>query len=360
MAIIISKRGQNATRVERTRFEREDYLQEYILQNPESIPLYDIEEDIRLLILAREFATDSGPIDVLGVDKEGEIYLVETKLYKNPDKRQVVAQVLDYGASLWSSSQDSTELVRLLDRKVTETRGIALSQCLKEFFGIDDEEVAVLLDNLRRNLSEGNFKFVVLMDRLYQQLKDLVVFLNQNSKFTLYAVELEFYRYEDYEVLIPKLFGAEVKKGLAVQTTSAKRRRWDEAGFFQDARSKLDESHLTAVRKLYDFSKGVADRIDWGTGTTVASFNVKFDKVSVRSLYTVKSNGELKLNFAWLDDNETATRYRDDFKARLDQIKELTIPGNYRELWLAIPGNEWCPVLDKFIGAVRGLIGSNV
>lgn len=41
-------------------------------------------------------------IDAVALDQNGDIYLIETKLYKNPDKRQVIAQVLDYGASLWT------------------------------------------------------------------------------------------------------------------------------------------------------------------------------------------------------------------------------------------------------------------
>jgi len=101
MAIIISKGGKNAKKIEKSSFEKEDYLQKYIYDNPESIPLYDIKDDIRLLILVREFSTESGPIDAIGIDADGNIYLIETKLYKNPDKRTVVAQVLDYGASLW-------------------------------------------------------------------------------------------------------------------------------------------------------------------------------------------------------------------------------------------------------------------
>ena len=53
MAIIISKNGKNAKKVDKSTFEKEEYLQKYIHDNPESIPLYDIKEDIRLLILAR-------------------------------------------------------------------------------------------------------------------------------------------------------------------------------------------------------------------------------------------------------------------------------------------------------------------
>src|SRR4030042_3111538 len=118
MAIIISKNGKDAVKVDKSDFQLEDKLQQYIYDNPESIPLYDIKEDIRLLILAREFSTKSGPIDALGVDKDGEIYLIETKLYKNPDKRTVVAQVLDYGASLWSSHKDFDDFMEKLIEKV--------------------------------------------------------------------------------------------------------------------------------------------------------------------------------------------------------------------------------------------------
>src|SRR3989338_6877041 len=118
MAIIISEGGKNAKRVDKSSFEREDYLQGYIYENPDSIPLYEIKENIRLLILAREFPTDSGPIDAIGVDRDGEIYLIETKLYKNADKRLVVAQVLDYGASLWRSGLDFNEFVRVLEINV--------------------------------------------------------------------------------------------------------------------------------------------------------------------------------------------------------------------------------------------------
>lgn len=220
MAIIISKNGKNAVKIDKSNFELEDNLQQYIYDNPESIPLYDIKEDIRLLILAREFSTKSGPIDALGVDKEGEIYLIETKLYKNPDKRTVIAQVLDYGASLWSNYRDFGNFAEQIGVHTNKDFNQTLNQRLAEFFEISGDEVDVLLENTRRNLSDGNFKFVVLMDYLHDQLKDLIIFLNNNSEFTIYAVELEYYKHQDFEILIPKLYGSEVKKDVGKSTSS--------------------------------------------------------------------------------------------------------------------------------------------
>lgn len=220
MAIIISKNGKGAVKVDKSSFELEDNLQQYIYNNPESIPLYDIKEDIKLLILAREFSTKSGPIDALGVDKDGEIYLIETKLYKNPDKRTVVAQVLDYGASLWSDHREFGSFFEQIGIHTSKDFNKTVSQRLSEFFEISEDESNTLLENTRRNLSDGNFKFVVLMDHLHEQLKDLIVFLNNNSEFTIYAVELEYYKHNEYEILIPKLYGSEVKKDLGKSTSS--------------------------------------------------------------------------------------------------------------------------------------------
>jgi RecB family endonuclease NucS len=106
MSIIISQKGINAKVVTRSDFENEDYLQNYIHKNPESIPLYDIAEDRKLFIVKREFPTNSGQIDALAIDQAGGLYIIETKLYKNPDKRLVVAQALDYGAALWKHLND--------------------------------------------------------------------------------------------------------------------------------------------------------------------------------------------------------------------------------------------------------------
>lgn len=123
MAIIISKNGKNAKKIDQTQFGDENALQQYVCDNPESIPLYDIKEGLRLLVVAREFPTECGPIDALGIDRDGDIYCIETKPYKNPDKRLVVAQVLDYGASLWHSYNDFSDFVSVLESHAHRRRG---------------------------------------------------------------------------------------------------------------------------------------------------------------------------------------------------------------------------------------------
>jgi hypothetical protein len=218
MAIIITKKGSKATKIDPSQFPQEDSLQEYIFNNPESVPIYDIRDDIKLLIIAREFATASGPIDAVGIDNVGDIYLIETKLYKNPDKRQVVAQVLDYGAALWHNTRDANNFLQQLNDYLTKQELPELPTRVQEFFCLTDEERDQLLQQVQRNFQDGSFKFVVLMDTLHEQLKNLILYLNQNSEFDVYAVELKYYKHESFEIVIPKLFGSEVKKDLTQKT----------------------------------------------------------------------------------------------------------------------------------------------
>jgi hypothetical protein len=310
MSIIISRGGKNAEKVDQSVFGLEDKLQEYIYDNPETIPLYDIDENTRLFIAAREFSTRSGPIDALGFDSKGNIYVVETKLYKNPDKRTVVAQALDYGASLWRNATDFDEFISQLNVHCEKQFVALFADKYAEFFGLED--VNGNLQSIRNNLADGAIKFVVLMDKLHDALKDLVIFVNQNSKFDLYAVELEYYKYSEFEIVIPKLFGAEVKKEVTSTKVTGGRRKWDEASYWQEVESKLDPAKIKALRKLYDWASANADQIRWGTGAARGSFNPQFIHISSISFISAFSDGSVQVSYGYLPENmELRKRLRD-------------------------------------------------
>jgi len=334
MALIISKNGKGAKRVDRSAFANEDELQQYIYENPESIPLYDIKEDIRLLIVAREFPTQSGPIDAVGIDKEGELYLIETKLYRNADKRHVVAQVLDYGASLWRHYSDFSAFIGELDRQSQKKWNVSLQKKLQDFFGSSEEDVQKQIENFRSNLDEGTFKFVVLMDTLHAQLKDLILFLNQYSKFNLYVAEIEYYKFETFEIMIPKLFGAEVKKDVSVSKPRSEARVWDEESFFSELGQNADEEVLGKMRTIYDFStKYGADAIEYG----INSFKLKVDsKDGMRKTIFFASTTKRwnLISEFWKSSPELRKKYADLLSKAVSGIKRDKLDGTYYEIRL--------------------------
>lgn len=303
MAIIITGSNTKSVRVNKAHFPLELDMQQYIHDNPEVIPIYELSEDRRLFIAAREFPTASGAIDALGFDEVGNIYIVETKLFRNPDKRRVVAQALDYGASLWRHSMNADSFLALISRYTEQHFGKPFAEAYANFFSVGDALEQV--NSIAANLRAGNIKFVVLMDTLHDSLKDLIVYINQNSQFDIYAVELEQYKYDSFEITIPRLFGAEVKKSVSSTASDASRRQWDATSFWADAESRLDEQACVALRSIYEWSRDNADSIKWGTGVQRGSFSPRFREVPPYSMFTVYSDGSLQLNYQWYENTTT-------------------------------------------------------
>lgn len=263
MSIIVSHNNKNAKRLDKLEFGLEQDIQQYIYDNPDIIPIYEVDSDIRLFVAAREFQTNSGPIDALAFDQNGNIYVVETKLFRNPDKRTVVAQALDYGASLWRHSTDFEAFIEQLNRHTNKQFNKDFKEAFANFF--DMEDISDALVAISDNLNSGNIKFVVLMDKLHSRLKDLIVYINQNSHFDIYAVEVEYYKHDDFEIIIPKLYGAEVKK--EVISTSKSRANYsyskaDKTSFLEsikEHRNSLSEYAYSVFPELLDIYEQLAD-----------------------------------------------------------------------------------------------------
>jgi hypothetical protein len=319
MSIIISKKGQKTQKLDKSDFEKEDYLQNYIHQNPESIPVYEIEKDKKLFVVKREFPTNSGPIDALAVDKDGDIYIVETKLYKNPDKRTVVAQALDYGSALWRHLNDFNDFVSMLDQECQMNFQMNFKEKLGEFFKLDESQIEIQMDSMRKNLNEGNLKFVILMDAMEERLKDLIVYVNQNSQFDIYAVQLEYYQFNDYEIMIPKIFGVEVKKNIK-GGVSSNRKSWNKDSFLEEAKRINSAEIFKLIKDFLDFSYRTASKVSYGTGNEgIFRYVIKVDKGESTPFF-VTSEGLMKFNLDWLLEQGKA-----DEKAVLEFIDNLKL-----------------------------------
>ncbi len=353
MPIIISTNGKKAVRVEKSDFEKEDRMQQYIHENPESIPLCDVKEDTHLLILAREFPTNSGPIDALAVDRFGELYINETKLFRNADKRYVVAQVLDYGAALWKHATNFDDFTSILNSHCQSTFKCRAAERIKQYFSLSDDEVAALLEKVRQNLNDGSFHFVILMDKLDDRLKNLILYVNQNSQFDIYAVELEYYKFETQEIIIPRIFGAEVKKDVSRPSSSSARHAWSETELLADAESTFTSEEFKAFRNIYDFSQQHADEVNFGTGA-YGSFSPIFTSICPRSLYTLGTNGRLSFNFDWIDDKQFCEKYADMLEQAGFTIPETITQGGFTKR-PSVTAEEWVPRAGEFVEIISSL-----
>lgn len=149
----------------------------------------------------------------------------------------------------------------------------------------------------------------------------------------------------------------EIKKETAKSEATAKRRKWDEASFFEDAVKYLKAEEVEKVWQLYRFSIEYADRVAWGTGPQRGTFNAQFDPLSTsKSLYSIYSDGDLDLNFQWLSEDEKSVAVIEKFVRELKKLKGFNIPYNFRRKFIRVHKEHWLSQVESFIKAIRAAI----
>lgn len=355
MAVLFSAGGGMAERLDRTEFDNEKSMRDMLLRHPDMIPVYEIDEDLRLLTIKRELRVhEAGSdkfADAVAVDNNGSLYLIEAKLFKNPDKRQVVAQALSYGASLWASSQSSGEFLSILDEACMDLFEKQFLAKVKDFYALDDVQAESFKDALSKNWDEGVFKFVIYMDRVGDDLKNLVTYLNKRSKFDLYLVGVDYYRRGGDEIIIPKIYGVPDRK--EVGTASAKPQRTGAMlpeEFLESAKARLGPGFEIFDRLFGFLREFTGDGTSFRTNSYGGSYTPRFSNLQNIGLFSLKADGTLQVYLSYLDDegllNESA-----HLRKRL--VDEGLIPTSTtsRQPMISLP--IWSGKVDVVVGMIK-------
>lgn len=241
-------------------FDLEVKLQELIEEHPE-IVLAGLAgtSDLRIWSVGFEVPTDAGSIDLLLLDSDGFLWVVETKLARNPEvKKQVVGQVLGYASCVAEWSADSINAVgtEYLASRDSET---SLLEYLSLELG-DTDAAHELLERTAERLAAGEMRALVVVDELPSTLQRLVEFVNNHAVFDLYALSVEVTRHRDRRLFIPTVTGA----------TGAKAARRQPTG---DVYQLIDQAP-EPVRKLWELLQELVKERGWGYEPAAKSIKV--------------------------------------------------------------------------------------
>lgn len=173
----------------------EDWLQRLIHDTPEILPVSELEPGFgRLVSICRELPTLHGPIDNLIMTPDGDIVLVEVKLWRNPEaRRKVVAQALDYASCLFEMDYEALEQAILLGQFGDRQKPARLYDL---FDGADVKDEASFVDAVNTNLKKGRILILVAGDGIRTEAERLasVVQGHGGAHFTFGLVELAVYQ----------------------------------------------------------------------------------------------------------------------------------------------------------------------
>ena len=337
--VIINRDGEMQKRVKpvlpRDKLFTEAFLQKLIFNEPRLLPTGEIDSDYSNLIpLGREVPVRSGAIDVLFVTPEGQICIVETKLWRNPHAhRTVVAQIIDYAKDLSSMSfLDFCNAVTGV--KSEEAVGLLFKNIRKKYREFDEIE---LQENIQSSLSHGRFLLLIVGDEIRPEVALLTEAIHSapHLEFNLALSELRFHRLgknlNSQLLVIPQVVGRTSEKTRAIIEIRYKKekphvevepigpdetimdnkrflRSLDQAGRpVFEAVLGLSESHNLPV---HWGSKGFSLNVDVNGKHVVLCYGFPPKSMYKQSLYTDLTAIKRKIK----DSADLVTSFRDKFK----------------------------------------------
>ena len=354
--MIRTKDKEKWEKVSERGYAKESELQKILADSPDLIPIRELGGGRKSIKVAIREAglPGSGSTDLIGVDEDGNITIVETKLAQNAEiKRKGIGQILEYAAFLWQKSYEEFDEI-VFSR--TDSHLLDLIENVEK----ENEEWSVedFRDAIETNLNDGRFALFSVVDEINEELRRIIDYLNSKNfvDFALYALELKYFQEKGSEVVLPQLYGVANRPS---GTAGSRGQKWPEAKFLADAKSKLQPDEFVAVEKLFLFSKKYADDMNLGNGKGVGSINPIFKKFNAtNSFFCLKSNGRLgfKIPYALRPDKGADEHQKQRLNTLKQKLEDIGIPvaSNDHSVHLTFSG--WAPKVDDIIGAMETIL----
>lgn len=164
----------------------------------------------RLMLIGRQVPTGYGFIDLLAVDSEGDVHILELKKDKTP--REVVAQVIDYGA--WVVSLDYDSVKRIFE---SFRSGLVFEEAFSTFFGGDPVEEL-----------NGNHHLTIVAGRIDAASERIVQYLSETWGLPINVVMFQYFSDGDRAYLARTwLVEEEVAKSSVAPKVKATKETWN-------------------------------------------------------------------------------------------------------------------------------------
>ncbi len=216
-SIFVLNGDSKLTEVKQSEFDYESKFQELIANHPELLPgeLINPAKPRRWILVKREMGIpdeeeggNRWSLDHLFLDQDGIPTLVEVKTVGDPRaRREVVAQMLDYAANAVLNWKVDT--IRLAFEQQCEDSRTDSVDVLANLIG-PNKSPEEFWESVKTNLEAQKIRMIFLADKISEELKTIVCFLNRQMEVAeVLAVELQYFTNENktIQTLVPTLYG---------------------------------------------------------------------------------------------------------------------------------------------------------
>lgn len=275
----------------------EDWLQTILHDHPDILPINELEPGFgRLIPLGRELQTPTGGyIDNVFVTEDGNIVLVECKLWRNPEaRRHVISQIIDYaqGISRWKYADLDKAVSASLDGSGNAV-GRPILDIVKGHLSSEGElDEAVFVDAIQRNLKLGRVMLLIVGDGIREDAESMVDYLQQHAgfHFSLGLVEIAIWQLPDS--------GLVVQPRILVRTLNIERAiiRLSSDAISADA-IPLDEQTVHAARPMSMTEAVFMDQLQRGYPEVAKGLNSFLELAKDNGIYLDAASKSASLKF---------------------------------------------------------------
>lgn len=256
-----------------------------ILLSTEGLNVAQFEE----VVSVREYQTSRGAIDIVFITDRAELFLVETKLLKNPEAhRIVVAQAIDYAKAF------SEEEIDTLKDKIKK-----LNLDLNIFKNREYYEAI-----LQQNIANGNYQVLIVGDNIHPNILGMMESIQSapHLSFTLNAISLNPHKLNEDEIILNtriesrtieierSVISIEISRNGEIKIDSSvpdKKRKGNKPRITEETyfNNLEDADYLEAVRKVCKEIRKRNGTIEWGTVGFSAGYYSEKRRISLIWVY---------------------------------------------------------------------------
>ncbi len=252
----------------------EAILEDWLESNPE-----DILEDGRILIIGRQVSTNlKGFVDLLGLDREGNVVVVELKRDRTP--RDTLAQALEYVS--FAERLDTEQLEELL-RSYLNDESLSLAEHHREYFELSSDEAVAFNKDQR---------IAIVGQQITSEIRQTASYLRSKGV-RVTCLEFTFFQTNGGTCLLSQEIVVGHDSDRPAHVVSGSLPVVTEESFL----NSLDENGNAIFSRIFEFAREKKMPIHWGTkgfslnvemgGTHVAvCFGYPPESVYKQSIYT--------------------------------------------------------------------------
>ena len=251
---------------------REEMLESLLENNPKYI-----FGDETVLIIGRQVRTNLGSlIDLLGVDREGDLVVIELKRDRTP--RDTIAQILEYASFVEDLSYEQLEGIF---REYTGEENIVLTEYHRNYFELREDEAIAF---------NKNQKLIIIAQEITPEIKQTSTFLLKKG-IDVFCLEFKYFENKAGEQIISSDFVVGKDSYTVKKVGSGTLPRLNKESFL----NSVDQYGKEFFSRLLDFAEKNNLPIHWGAKGF--SLNVDLNGNHINIAYCYASHSVYKQSF---------------------------------------------------------------